>query len=72
MKVIVYNDQDNRLNVVHPTSNLSNDDLLDLGRDVVPLGLPFKIMDQSDLPQDRSFRNGWVISNSELTDGVGQ
>ena len=38
----------------------------------VPRGCKFKIVDDSEIPSDRSFRNAWVIDESELTDGVGE
>lgn len=38
----------------------------------VPTGLPYKIVDLSDLPSDRTFRNAWEIEDAELTDGVGE
>lgn len=37
----------------------------------VPTGLPYKIVDVSDIPTDRSQRAAWSIDESELTDGVG-
>ena len=37
----------------------------------VPEGLPYKIVDVSEIPSDRTFRNAWDIDNAELTDGVG-
>lgn len=37
----------------------------------VPEGLPYKIVDISDIPADRTFRDAWEIDESELTDGVG-
>lgn len=36
----------------------------------VPAGLPFKIIDASELP-DRSQRNQWDVDEADLTDGVG-
>ena len=38
----------------------------------VPTGLPYKIVNLSDLPSDRTFRNAWEIEDAELTDGVGE
>lgn len=38
---------------------------------IVPEGKPYKIIDVSDLPPDREFRNAWEIDESELTDGIG-
>jgi len=37
----------------------------------VPAGRPFKIVDISDIPTDRTFRNAWEVDESILTDGVG-
>ena len=37
----------------------------------VPTGKKYKFVDRSFLPSDRDFRNAWEISESELTDGVG-
>tara|TARA_R110002126_G_scaffold73906_8_gene184452 strand:+ start:422 stop:634 length:213 start_codon:yes stop_codon:yes gene_type:complete len=38
---------------------------------IVPTGLKYKIVEDSDIPSDRTFRNAWEIADSELTDGVG-
>lgn len=37
----------------------------------VPVGKPFKIVDVADIPADRSQREGWVVDEADLTDGVG-
>lgn len=37
----------------------------------VPAGLPFKIVDASDIPSDCTFRNAWEVDAALLTDGVG-
>ena len=37
----------------------------------VPAGRPYKIIDVSEIPTDRTFRNAWDIDELELTDGVG-
>lgn len=37
----------------------------------VPEGRPYKIVDVSEIPSDRTFRNAWDIDEAELTDGVG-
>jgi hypothetical protein len=29
----------------------------------VPAGVPFRIVDASDIPADRTFRNAWEFSN---------
>ena len=37
----------------------------------VPAGKPFKIVDTSDIPSDRSARDAWTVDKADLTDGVG-
>jgi hypothetical protein len=37
----------------------------------IPAGYPFKIVDASEIPADRSLRSAWTIDDEELTDGVG-
>ena len=37
----------------------------------VPAGKPFKIVDVSEIPTDRSQRDAWTVDEAELTDGVG-
>ena len=37
----------------------------------VPTGKKYKIIDDSDVPTDRAFRDAWTADDSDLTDGVG-
>jgi hypothetical protein len=37
----------------------------------VPTGFPYKIVDVSDIPADRSARDLWDVDEADLTDGVG-
>jgi len=58
-----------------PIKNLTSDQLLiameELAQKSVPTGLKYKIVENSDIPSDRSFRNAWDVDEAELTDGVG-
>ena len=38
----------------------------------VPTGLKYKIIEESALPTDRSFRDAWTVDEADLTDGVGE
>jgi hypothetical protein len=38
---------------------------------VVPTGMPYKIVDVSDIPIDRTERDAWTVDVADLTDGVG-
>ena len=37
----------------------------------VPTGKPYKIVDVSEIPADRSQRNAWTVDEADLTDGIG-
>lgn len=37
----------------------------------VPNGKPYKIVDASEIPADRTFREAWEVDADSLTDGVG-
>jgi hypothetical protein len=37
----------------------------------VPTGKPYKIVDVSDVPTDREWRDSWTVDEADLTDGVG-
>ena len=38
----------------------------------VPKGLPYKIVNTSDIPADRTDRKSWTVNVADLTDGVGK
>tara|TARA_Y100000114_G_C11684908_1_gene290537 strand:- start:306 stop:548 length:243 start_codon:yes stop_codon:yes gene_type:complete len=38
----------------------------------VPTGSKYKIVEDTDVPTDRSFRDAWTVDESDLTDGVGE
>ena len=37
----------------------------------VPTGKKYKIVEDSDVSTDRSFRDAWIVDEADLTDGVG-
>jgi hypothetical protein len=37
----------------------------------VPAGKPFKIVDASTIPTDRTARDAWTVDEADLTDGIG-
>ena len=44
----------------------------ELAKRDIPKGLKYKIVANSVIPSDRSFRNAWEVDEAELTDGVGE
>ena len=77
MSKIVYKQDDGVVAIVIPnlqeinpaTGNAFTID--EIAKKDVPTGKKYKIIDDSDLPTDRSFRDAWTVDESNLTDGVG-
>ena len=66
MKAIIYNNNDGGVSIIHPTNELP---IEEVARKDVPAGVPYQIVDASDIPTDREFRNAWEADI--VPDGVG-
>ena len=44
----------------------------EIAKKAVPKGYKYKIVEDSDIPTDRSFRDAWTVDESDLTDGLGE
>jgi hypothetical protein len=68
-KRIIYENKSGGISVLTPvlSSGLS---IEDLARKDVPAGVPYKIVDVTDIPTDRTFRNAWEADFSS-PDGYG-
>jgi hypothetical protein len=72
MNRIIYNQDNGVVAVLIPSPEaLEQHGIQAIAIKDVPAGKPFKIMDASDIPSDRTFRAAWTVSDSELTDGIG-
>ena len=60
--------QETGIAVITPTGELS---LEETALKDVPSGVKYKIIDASDLPQERDFRNAWEYDFTDSFDGVG-
>ena len=60
--------QETGIAVITPTGELS---LEETALKDVPSGVKYKIIDASDLPEDRDFRNAWEYDFNTDFDGVG-
>ena len=67
---IIYQTDDGGVAVIIPATDcgLTVDEIA--AKDV-PTGKPYKIVDVSEIPTDRSQREAWTVSADVLTDGVG-
>ncbi len=72
MQVIIYKQDNGVLAVIRPTVEAL--ELYGIGAIAakdVPSGKPYKIIEASELPADRSERAHWTCDDEDLTDGVG-
>lgn len=69
---IIYTNEDGGVSIVIPTDEaLSFMTIDEIAKKDVPTGLPYKIVEDSEIPTDRASREAWVVDISLLTDGIG-
>lgn len=69
---IIYKNESGGVSILHPTDEaLSFMTIDEIAKKDVPTGLPYKIVDDSEIPTDRTYRDAWVVDEDLLTDGVG-
>ena len=69
---IIYKNENGGVSVVSPTEEaLSFMTIDEIAQKDVPTGLSYKIVEDSDVPTDRTFRDAWTVDEATLTDGVG-
>jgi len=72
MNRIIYKTDEGGVAVIIPTENaLTEHTIQEIAEKDVPAGKPYKIVDVSEIPSDRTFRNAWEADEADLTDGVG-
>ena len=60
MKKIIYKNPDNSVSIIVPTQEyLETHTIEELALKDVPANTPYKIVDVSEIPSDRTFRNAW-------------
>jgi hypothetical protein len=73
MKRIIYKNPDNSVSIIIPSPEaLQSMTIEQIAKKDVPTGYKYKIVDVSEIPSDRQFRNAWSIDEAELNDGVGE
>ncbi len=69
---IVYKNESGGVSIITPTPEaLEHMTIDEIALKDVPTGLPFAIVEDSEIPTDRTYRDAWVVDESILTDGVG-
>ena len=72
MNRIIYKQDNGSVAVIIPApETLTQYSIEAIAKKDVPAGKPYKIVDATEIPSDRSQREAWAVDESELTDGVG-
>ena len=66
-RLIVYRDADGNVCVIHPTGDISDEEV---ARKDVPAGVAYLFIGADEVPTDRTFRNAWTADLSQ-PDGQG-
>ena len=71
-QVIIFQNDESGVAVIHPTPEaLDSHTIAEIAIKDVPTGKPYKIIDASEIPTDRTERNLWTVDPALLTDGIG-
>ena len=72
MKKIIFENSDKSIDIIHPTPTGYVLGMKALGEKNTPTGLPFWIVEEEVIPQDRSERNTWELDGTQgPPDGYG-
>jgi hypothetical protein len=70
-KRIIYQNDNGGVSIITPNLDCGLT-LKQIAEKDVPYKKPYKIVDISDIPQDRTNRDAWVVDSTTLTDGFGK
>ena len=69
---IIFQNEDKSVGVIIPTAEvLTLYTIEEVAKKDVPSGLPYKIVDVSEIPTDRTYRGQWELEADTVFDGVG-
>jgi len=77
MAKIIYRQDNGVVAIITPALNELNSDtgknytIDEIALKDVPTGYKYKIINDSEVSSDRSFRDAWTVDESDLTDGEG-
>ena len=70
---IVYQNEQGVVCVVHPTEEvLKTMSIQGIAAKDVPKGIPYALVEDGEIPTDRTFRDAWVLDESTVWVGVGK
>jgi hypothetical protein len=69
---IIFKNQDNSIGIITPTDEaLSFATIEQIAEKDVPKDLPYKIVEDTDIPSDRTYRDAWEWDDTIVPDGFG-
>lgn len=69
-KRIIYQNEGGGVAIIIPAPNCGLT-IHQIAEKDVPTGLPYKIVDAADIPEDRADRDVWSVDLADLNDGIG-
>lgn len=70
-KRIIFQNDDGGISIIIPAPECGLT-IEEIAAKDVPTGKPYKIVDVSEIPTDRTYRDAWTVDEEDLTDGVGE
>ena len=70
-KRIIYKQDNGAIAIITPSSKQTRT-INEIAKKDVPTGLKYKIVEDSEIPDDQTFRDAWRVDLADLTDGVGE
>lgn len=71
-KKIIFENADDSVGIINPTAEGIALGMINLGKKDTPTGLPFWIVEDTEIPTDRTYRNSWELDGTEgIPDGYG-
>ena len=67
---IIYETEEGGVAVIIPVAECEHT-IEEIAAKDVPSGKPYKIVEEADVPSDRTFRDAWEVDETTLTDCVG-
>ena len=70
---IIYKNESGGVAILHPTDEaLSFMTIDEIAKKDVPKGIPYALVEDNEIPTDRTFRDAWVLDESTVWVGVGK
>ena len=70
---IIYKNESGGVSIIHPTEEaLESLSIQDIAAKDVPKGIPYALVEDGEIPTDRTFRDAWVLDESTVWVGVGK